>query len=123
MTPALRPSDAPGEPGPGQVHSLVQLRIERALQRRERYKYVHPLVQAEGSGWKVLSANCSRTVDRQGGVIPIAWLAPTAATGAGLWSLHARDHAHGCWRLEAWGLSLDEALARLCADPRREFWV
>ena len=108
---------------PGNVRSLDRLRIERALVQRERYRYVQPRVEPEGLGWRVLSPNCSRNVDRGGGVIPIAWLVPVAATGGGLWLLHSRDHARDCWRLEAWGLSLDEALARLCADPQREFWV
>ena len=42
------------------VLSLVRARIERALRRRQRYRYVTPRVVAEGAGWLVLCANCSR---------------------------------------------------------------
>jgi hypothetical protein len=117
-TPASR--SALAWPEPGNVRSLDRLRIERALQQRGRYKYVQPLVEREGLGWRVVSPNCSRNVDRHGGVIPIAWLVPASG---GLWLLHARNHAQDCWRLAAWGPSLDQALTRLCADPQREFWV
>lgn len=103
----------------GPVADLTRVRIERALARRERYRYVRPRVEAEGAGWKVVSPNCSRNIDPQGGEIAIAWLVPAEG---GRWSLHARDHAEDAWRLEAAGLTLDAALARLCEDPQRIFW-
>lgn len=102
-----------------QVLALDRARIARALARRQRYKYVRPHVEREGAGWKVVSPNCSRSVDPAGGEIGIAWLVPTRH---GQWQLHARDHARGCWVLKAAGLRLDEALQRLCTDPEREFW-
>ena len=103
----------------GPVADLVQARIERALAGRARYRYVRPRVERKGGGWAIVSPNCSRQIDPAGGDIAIAWLVPAAD---GLWLLHARDHAHGCWRLEAAGVSLAEALQRLCADPQRIYW-
>ena len=109
----------------GLVLPLDALRIERALARRQRYKYVHPRVVPEGDGWKVVSPNCSRNVDPEGGEIDIAWLRPTAEPGAAGWQLHApehdHDHAEGRWRLSRQG-PLHELLDLLCADPAREFW-
>jgi len=80
---------------------------------------VQPRVESEGAGWKVVSPNCSRNVDRDGGEIDIAWLRPD---GVGVWQLHARDHGRGCWVLKAGGLTLVAALEMLCADPAREYW-
>jgi hypothetical protein len=101
------------------VLALTHARIVRALAARKRYKYVHPRVVPEGAGWKILSPNCSRSVDATGGEIDIAWLTPAPR---GLWDLYARDHVHGCWWTKASGLSLPAALALLCEDPQREFW-
>jgi hypothetical protein len=101
------------------VVALAARRIERALSARTRYKYVRPRVEAEGAGWKIVSPNCSRNIDPGGGEIDIAWFVPA---GAALWDLHARDHAASAWRLTAAGVTLDGALARVCADPLREYW-
>lgn len=103
----------------GPVFALDRVRIERALARRARYRYVHPRVERAGPGWKVVSPNCSRTVDASGGEIEIAWLVPERS---GRWRLHARDHAAGTWVLKSAGLDLPAALARLCEDPLREYW-
>ncbi|HJV69244.1 hypothetical protein [Ideonella sp.] len=109
----------PAMPEPGNVLTLDRVRIERGIAQRERYKYVVPRVEREGLGWKIVSPNCSRNIDPQGGEIDIAWLVPTSD---GRWLLHARDHVQGCWRLRVAGLTLADALARVCADPAREFW-
>jgi len=101
------------------VVSITQARIERALQRRTRYRYVAPRVVAEGTGWLVLCANCSRNIDPAGGEIPIAWLQPDTA---GTWTLHARDHAAAAWVPRDFGLTLDAALRQLCSDPERAYW-
>lgn len=101
------------------VIAIDRARIARALRRRERYRYVRPRVEREGAGWKIVSPNCSRNVDPAGGEIDIAWLVPA---NEGCWLLHARDHAHGCWELKGAGLTLAQALDRVCADPLREFW-
>lgn len=137
---------APTLPGHAQVLSLDARRIERALAQRARYKYVRPRVVHEGLGWKVVSPNCSRNIDAQGGEIDIAWLVPLesvpgrsqvdsspsgglarsdrsgGSVHGGGWLLFSRDHAHDCWQLRHRESSLPAALARLCADPDREFW-
>jgi hypothetical protein len=97
------------------VHSWIL----RALASRRRYRYVRPRVAPEGGGWKIVSPNCSRNIDPAGGEIAVAWLLPA---NQGAWLLHSRNHADQCWRIEFAGLSLDEALTRLCQDPRRIFW-
>lgn len=102
----------------GAVVALDQAAIQRALARRQRYRYVQPRVEPEGAGWKIVSPNCSRTIDAAGGAIDIAWLV-RAARG---WRLHARDHARGAWIPIAQPLPLRKALALLCEDPNREFW-
>ena len=101
------------------VVSLLQVRIQRALAQRTRYRYVHPRVLAEGRGWKIVCANCSRNIDPAGGEIDIAWLLPS---DDGAWTLHARDHGQAVWVARESGLALDAALRRLCADPLREYW-
>lgn len=99
------------------VLALDRARIARALRQRARYRYVRPRVEAEGSGWKIVSPNCSRNVDPSGGDIHIAWFEPI---GDGLWRLHAHG-PHG-WVEKAVGLSLDAALSFVCSDPLREYW-
>jgi hypothetical protein len=106
-------------PRPGNVLSFDERRIERGLQERTRYKYVRPRVVREGLGWKVVSENCSRNIDPQGGEIDIAWLLPRSD---GEWLLYSRDHAQDCWQLRLTGGTLTAVLERLCADPDREFW-
>lgn len=131
-------------PGRAVVVDLASRRLERlirdALSQRSRYRYVQPRVEREGLGWKVVSPNCSRNVDPDGGEIDIAWLVPgeLAAAGevasageagkvavageAGPWRLYARDHAEGCWRLRRQDAALQPLLDHLCADPARDFW-
>ncbi|MEK8033377.1 hypothetical protein AACH06_21370 [Ideonella sp. DXS29W] len=101
------------------VLTLDAARIAKALHARARYKYVHPRVLREGQGWKVVSPNCSRNIDPQGGEIDIAWLVPRDEGG---WQLYARDHRQGCWRHKHDAPSLTALLAHLCADPHREYW-
>jgi hypothetical protein len=104
--------------GDGQVIPLDLAAIQRALARRHRYKYVQPRVEPEGEGWKIVSPNCSRTVDPAGGDIDVAWL----VRGAQGWRVHARDHAAGTWIAKSEPLPLAKALALLCEDTNREFW-
>ena len=110
-------------PATGGVVALAPVRIARVLKQRERYRYVQPRVErlddGADTGWKVVSPNCSRTVDAAGGEIEIAWLVPERS---GRWRLHARDHVHGTWVLKTAGLDLPAALERLCEDPLREYW-
>lgn len=118
------PTGPTGPAGDGSsVHDFIRARIERALPQRQRYKYVHPKVVAEGRGWKVLSPNCSRNIDPEGGEIEIAWLLPVEdRDGQGGWLLFARLHAEARWELKLRSAHLVELLDRLCADPQREFW-
>lgn len=100
------------------VLDLDLARIERALARRERYRYVQPRVLREGTGFRVLSPNCSRSIDEGGGEIEIARLEPLRDG----WVLMARDHARCEWRVNATG-PLPRLLRLLAADPSREFWL
>lgn len=106
------------------VVSIAHQRIVRALATRERYRYVKPRVERldDGGrpGWKIVSPNCSRTVDAGGGEIDIAWFVQRAD---GRWQLRARDHAQGHWRTALDGVALQDALARVCEDPQREYWT
>ena len=104
---------------PATVLDLDRRRIEHALGQRARYKYVAPRIEREGAGWKIVSPNCSRSVDPAGGDIDIAWFEPAPAGG---WQLHARDHPAHCWILKAQGLTLPQALAIVCEDAAREYW-
>ena len=105
--------------GRGNVVALEQARIERALVHRQRYRYVQPRVEREGGGWKIVSPNCSRHVDPNGGEIPIAWFEPQ---GDGRWALHHCDHRAHAWRTVANAITLDDALERVCTDPLARFW-
>lgn len=110
-------------PPPAAMNSVFELdraRILRALAGRSRYKYVQPRIERHEGGWIVSSPNCSRNIDRDGGEIPIAWFEPD---GSGRWRVHARDHAAAQWRRMAQGLTLPEALDRVCTDAQRAFWV
>jgi hypothetical protein len=106
----------PSAPQPNEVDSR---RIERALAGRSRYRYVHPEVHWERDGYRISSPCCSRNIDAQGGVIEIARLEFTAKPGR--WHLYSRDHAAGCWVLQASG-RLHELIDRLKHDPERIFW-
>jgi hypothetical protein len=101
------------------VTALDRSRIERALARRARYRYVQPRVEPEGAGWKIVSPNCSRRIDAGGGEIHIAWFEPT---GPGRWAVHSRDHVHRAWRLEAVAMTLPQALAQVCTDALGRYW-
>lgn len=120
--PCGRPPGGAGGSG-GNIVDLAARRIERtieqALRQRSRYRYVQPRIAREGLGWKIVSPNCSRNVDRDGGEIDIAWLVPCNEGG---WLLYARDHVEGCWRLLRCEPALEPLLEHLCADPAREFW-
>ena len=117
---ARRPPSAAGRAADGgTVVALAAARIARALAARRRYRYVRPRVEPERGGWRIVAANCSRSVDPGGGEIAIAWFEPGAG---GRWRLHARDHAGGRWVPAGDGLTLDEALERVCRDADRVFW-
>ncbi|MFO1327637.1 MAG: hypothetical protein U1F56_09800 [Rubrivivax sp.] len=97
---------------------LDQARIERALERRARYRYVRPRVLAEPEGFRIVSPNCSRSVQADGAEIDIARL----LRRAGHWELQSRDHDAGRWLHAASG-PLPELLRLLALDPSRLFWL
>lgn len=120
MSPEGEPADCAGPvPAQAAVSHLDAHRIARALASRSRYRYVRPRVLPEGRGWKIVSPNCSRSIQSDGGEIDIAWIVPDRAGG---WLLFAWDDAAGDWRLSHQGDSLPALLALLCTDPNREFW-
>lgn len=120
---------APVEPPPvppeaprvvaGNVQPFFVWQLTKALGLRQRYKYVQPRILREGAGWKVVSPNCSRNIDRAGGEIDIALLLP--ALDGPRWQLHCRDHARQAWVLCLEG-SQQAVLDRLVEDEHREFW-
>jgi hypothetical protein len=101
------------------VGNLTLHRLERALRERVRYRYVRPEVLQEGEAFRIQSPNCSRNVDKNGGVIDIALLVPHEANR---WCLCARDHAAGEWVPRLQNAALDDALDTLCVDSERQFW-
>ena len=103
----------------GQVHDLIQHRLERALRERVRYRYVKPNVLVEGGSYRIQSPCCSRKVDPAGGLIDIALLIPHEANS---WCLCSRDHASRTWVTRFQNESLDNLLDLLCIDSERQFW-
>lgn len=98
---------------------LIAARIMRMIGQRRRYRYVRPRVLRDGDGWKIVSPNCSRNIDPQGGEIDIAWFVPLAN---GRWQAHARDHACAAWVRQGEPGPLPDVLSVVCADPSRVFW-
>ncbi|CAG0950513.1 hypothetical protein MTYP_00164 [Methylophilaceae bacterium] len=94
-------------------------RIEKTLAERERYKYVSPTVLPDMDGYLVRSPCCSRNVDQDGGVIDIARI---EFQEGNFWRLYQKDDEKQRWRAHSEYLSLPVLLARLVADPKREFW-
>jgi hypothetical protein len=103
--------------GGARLFDLDLARVERALHRRSRYRYVRPRVLRDGPALRVVSPNCSRNVDPEGGEIDIARLEPVG----GGWLLLSRDHERLEWRAHSQG-TLAQLLALLVADASREFW-
>ncbi|HOY69465.1 MAG TPA: DUF3024 domain-containing protein [Methylotenera sp.] len=94
-------------------------RIEKTLAERERYKYVAPKVLADVEGYLVRSPCCSRSVDPEGGEIDIARIEYQSGD---FWRLYQKDDEHNRWKPHSEYLSLYSLLARLIADPKKEFW-
>ncbi|MBI5335369.1 MAG: hypothetical protein HZB72_12420 [Burkholderiales bacterium] len=130
-TPTQRGGARPA--APASLHSLDRARIERALRRRQRYRYVRPQVRPDGRGFRIVSPCCSRNVDPDGGLIDIARLLPRGTASKGVspnmplpaqptWQLLRRDHEHGRWVLHSQADRLEPLLQQLCLDPQRVFW-
>lgn len=95
-------------------------RIEAALKRRRRYRYVEPSVVVEEGGYRIESACCSRTIDPEGGVVDIARIGWSAEGES--WTLSWRDRRVGEWAVDLVAPRLDMLLDRLLADEDRRFW-
>jgi len=94
-------------------------RIEKTLAERERYKYVSPKVLPDIEGYLVRSPCCSRTIDPNGGEIDIARI---EFQSGDFWRLYRKNDETGYWHAHSEYTSLNALLARLVADPKREFW-
>lgn len=117
--PAIERGDAAAV-GAQHPNEIDLRRITRALDARERYRYVSPHVSLAESGYHISSPCCSRRVDPQGGEIEIAWIEHIETSG--WWRLHHRDHAAARWVPYAEFARLHELLAHLNRDPGRLFW-
>lgn len=95
-------------------------RIERALEQRERYRYVTPQVvpDEEDRGYRIESPCCSRNVEPSGGIIDIALLKFFKPH----WLLYRKDHQYSTWVLHSVTDTLNEALDILLPDDERIFW-
>lgn len=106
-------------PASGQVHDLMQRRLEQALRERVRYRYVQPHILREDASYRIQSPCCSRKVDPTGGLIDIALLVPHEGNR---WCLCSRDHVNSSWVARFQNESLDTVLDLLCIDSERQFW-
>ena len=101
-------------------NDVDRMRIQRAIGRRARYRYVSPTVASAAHGYHITSPCCSRNVDPDGGTIDIALL--EFSHGDGHWQLYRKNHAAAQWQLHAEYPTLQLALDELNADPDRVFW-
>jgi hypothetical protein len=106
--PAMHPND------------IDRKRIERALDRRVRYRYVTPEVRAARDGYRVVSPCCSRRIRPDGGVIDIAWLRYVGSSRR--WRLYRKDHERVCWELREEFANLFDALEELALDADHAYW-
>ena len=95
-------------------------RIARLLEKRVRYRYVAALVEPVKGGSRILSPCCSRSIDRDGGIIDIARLEYDEVHG--LWRLYRKDHTHDEWRCYHSATQLATLMDCLIQDPARVFW-
>jgi hypothetical protein len=101
-------------------NDLDRKRIERALAKRARYRYVSPRVLPEVRGYRIESPCCSRNIDAEGGVIDVALIEYDEDKHA--WHLYRRDHNAEAWELYSQHLRLAELLEHLNTDPDRKIW-
>lgn len=95
-------------------------RIARALEQRERYRYVTPQVIPDDveHGYRIESPCCSRNVEPAGGIIDIALLKYLKPH----WLLYSKDHTYSTWVLHSVVDTLNAALEILLPDEERVFW-
>ena len=95
-------------------------RIERALAKRKRYRYVTPEVHGDTDGYVIKSSCCSRNIDPEGGVIDIARIEYRPERRD--WRLYHKDHQIGHWIMHGEFQNLAQVIELLNQDPRRRFW-
>jgi hypothetical protein len=95
-------------------------RVEKALEKRVRYRYVTPEVHDNEDGYLIQSSCCSRNIDPDGGVIDIARI--QFRSERGVWWLYFKDHEIGHWIMHGEYASLTPILDLLIEDPKRRFW-
>jgi len=103
----------------GRPNAFDRKCIERALDKRKRYRYVSPALRAVDGGFVVESPCCSRRIDAAGGVIEVALI---RLSSTGFWQLHFRNHAAGEWKLYDVYQKLNDLLDPLIEDSTRLFW-
>ncbi len=113
-------SAATAAAAPRHPNELDLRRIARAIEGRERYRYVKPSVIASEGGYLVRSPCCSRNVDPEGGDIDIALL--RWSDDPPEWLLFRRDHAAQRWIIDSRFARLPALFERLNNDPDRIFW-
>lgn len=105
---------------PPHPNDVDRKRIERALSKRLRYRYVSPEVNAVENGYQIRSPCCSRNIDKSGGMIDIARIEYVAALR--IWCLYRKEFSPDQWLLYAEFKSLAELLQHLNQDTERIFW-
>ena len=120
MSLAARPAPAAPATACRHPNEMDLARITRALAGRARYRYVSPRVLPVEDGYRIRSACCSRSIDPEGGEIDVALLRWDEARRA--WSLQRKDHATDLWIEDSRFTRLPDLVARLNADPARQFW-
>jgi hypothetical protein len=105
---------------PSQPNEFDLRRIERALSKRRRYRYVTPILLKTANGYRIQSPCCSRNIDPDGGVVDIALLLYDDQNGG--WRLLRKDHAAGVWEFDRAFERLTELLDYLNEDSERRFW-
>jgi hypothetical protein len=103
---------------PAHPNEVDLRRISRLLERRARYHYVSPSVEAVPDGYRIVSPCCSRNIDQGGGLIDIARI----ECEEGLWKLYSRDHARKLWLMHMQANRLDRLMDCLNEDRARVFW-
>jgi hypothetical protein len=113
IDPAMHMSEA--HPNEFDLH-----RIERALQERQRYRYVTPTIIGISGGYRIQAPCCSRNIDPDGGIVDVALMLLDGRTGE--WRLFFKDHVKQSWELYRVFARLKDVLDELNADPGRTFW-
>ena len=114
------PTPASGCARAAHPNDLDLRRVRRALDARQRYRYVTPQVSPTIDGYKVQSPCCSRNVDPEGGLIDIALILFDGMQN--VWRLLRKNHESGIWEYETCHAKLSVVLDYLNEDAQRRFW-